>query len=79
MTKIFLAIFISLILLTSCSTSKKVFGQNLIENNADTSLSKQAILKIRSLVDIPGQNGPPIPGESEPVIPGESGPLKRCF
>lgn len=50
MTKtLLLALFISTILLTSCSTTKTQFGETVIENTADTSLLKQAILKIRSL------------------------------
>ena len=36
-------------LLVSCSTTTKQFGQNVIENTADITLSKQEILKIRSL------------------------------
>jgi predicted peptidase len=48
MTRTLFALFISIIL-TSCSATKKQFGQIIIENTADTTLSKQAILKIRSL------------------------------
>ncbi|MFY7731832.1 MAG: prolyl oligopeptidase family serine peptidase [Bacteroidia bacterium] len=49
MTRTILAIFTSVTILTSCSTTKKQFGLNVIENTADTTLSKQAVLKIRSL------------------------------
>ncbi len=50
MTKIFFALFIYTILsATSCSTTKKEFGQSVLDNTADTILSKQEILKIRSL------------------------------
>jgi predicted peptidase len=49
MTKIFLGLIISLTLLSSCATSKKQFGEILIENTADTTLTKQEISKIRSL------------------------------
>lgn len=49
MTRIFLTLLISTTLLTSCSTTKKQFGQTIIENSPDTTLSKKAILKIRSL------------------------------
>jgi predicted peptidase len=49
MTKIFLGLIISLTILSSCITSKKQFGEILIENTADTTLTKQEISKIRSL------------------------------
>ncbi len=49
MTRPFLALFISTLVLTACSTTKKQFGQVIIENTADTTLSKQEILKIRNL------------------------------
>lgn len=49
MTRTLLILFISLIILTSCSSSKKQFGQIVIENIVDTTLSKQQVLKIRSL------------------------------
>lgn len=49
MTRTLLTLFISTILFICCSTSKKQFGQTIIENTADTTLSKQAVLKIRSL------------------------------
>jgi predicted peptidase len=49
MTKIFLGLIISITLLSSCITSKKQFGEILIENTADTTLTKQEITKIRSL------------------------------
>lgn len=49
MRRTFLTLFIFTILLTSCSTTKKQFGQYVIDNTADTTLSKQAVLKIRSL------------------------------
>lgn len=51
MTRIFFALFVSIILLKSCSTTKKQFGQVVIENTADTTISKQEILKIKSLND----------------------------
>ncbi|SOE23726.1 Alpha/beta hydrolase family protein [Spirosomataceae bacterium TFI 002] len=46
MKGIFLA---SIIFLSACSPTKKQFGQVVLENTADTTLSKQEILKIRSL------------------------------
>jgi predicted peptidase len=49
MIRFFLATFFTTALLTSCSTTKKQFGQNVIENTADTALSKQVVVKIRSL------------------------------
>lgn len=49
MTRNFLAFFISAIIFSSCSTTKKQFGQNIIENNTDTTLSKQAVSKIRNV------------------------------
>jgi predicted peptidase len=49
MTRTLLVLFISATLLASCSTTKKQFGQSVIENTADTTLSKQTVLKIRSL------------------------------
>lgn len=48
MHKIVLAIFISLFMLTACSSNQQ-FGARVIANNADSNLSKQAILKIKSL------------------------------
>ena len=48
MTKNLFYFFISTILLTSCSTTKKQFGQTIIENTADTTFSKQETLKIKS-------------------------------
>jgi predicted peptidase len=49
MTRTFLAVLISTIVLTSCSSTKKQFGQTIIENTADTTLSKQEVFKIKSL------------------------------
>lgn len=49
MKSILLTLFISLILLTSCSTTQNQFGQVVIENTSDTTLMKQEILKIRNL------------------------------
>lgn len=49
MTRTFLTLFIPTILLASCSTTKKQFGQTIIENTADTTLSKQEVFKMKSL------------------------------
>ena len=49
MTRILLAFFISSTLLTSCSATKEQFGENVIENTTDTTLSKQEVQKIRNL------------------------------
>jgi predicted peptidase len=49
MTRFFFILSISITLLASCSTTKKQFGQVIIENTADTTISKQEVLKIRSL------------------------------
>jgi predicted peptidase len=40
---------IAIILLASCATAKKQFGLNIIENTSDTIITKQEILKIRSI------------------------------
>jgi predicted peptidase len=37
------------LLAASCSTAKNQFGQTIIENTADSTVSKQAVLQIRSL------------------------------
>lgn len=42
-------VFISAAIMISCAASKKQFGQTIIENTADLNLSKQAILKLKSL------------------------------
>lgn len=44
-----LALIFYTIILASCSTINKQFGQFIIENTADTTLSKQEILKIKNL------------------------------
>lgn len=49
MIKIFFALFIFITLLTSCSTTRKQFGHAIIDNTADTTISKQEVLKIRSI------------------------------
>ncbi|MXV53079.1 prolyl oligopeptidase family serine peptidase [Pedobacter sp. HMF7647] len=49
MTRFFFTLSISIALLTSCSTNKNQFGQTFINYTADTTISKQEVLKIRSL------------------------------
>ncbi|RYY70845.1 MAG: phospholipase [Chitinophagaceae bacterium] len=49
MTKQFLTLLICATLLISCSPTKKQFGLAVIENAADTTLSREAVLQIRSL------------------------------
>jgi predicted peptidase len=48
MTKTFFTLFL-FTLLASCSTAKKPFGAAIIENTADTTLSKKEVLRIRNL------------------------------
>ncbi|WP_136668317.1 alpha/beta hydrolase-fold protein [Flavobacterium sp. H122] len=49
MTRLFLVALASITLLASCSANKKQSGEFTIENTADTTFSKQSVLKIKSL------------------------------
>jgi predicted peptidase len=49
MIKSHFVIFIAIILATSCSPTKTQYGLRVVENTADTTLSKQAIFKIKKL------------------------------
>lgn len=49
MIRTLLALSLFAILLASCLTTNKQFGQTVIENTADTILSKQEVLRIRSI------------------------------
>jgi predicted peptidase len=49
MPRLFFSSVIYLAMFISCSTTKNQFGQVVIENTSDTTLSKQEILKIRNI------------------------------